>query len=282
MSAWFNVMDAPATPAASRMPVGGEPIAPLDIGAAAAAPGAAVSDTVGDATALLLAWDIMPLDAGDLSQGEPLATRLKWRNRTGAPHGTVLARRGLGTPPRPTGRLAVAVVRDRRFRGLSCLGMASAMQAESVGGATLNIVIGLGNAYRRDDGVGLVVIRHLQAKGLPHVLAIAASDGMAILEACRDADTVIVVDAVASGVAPGMIMRCDALMEALPRQWFHCSTHTLGVVEAIELARTLNQLPRRLLVYGVTGQHFGPGIGLSPAVEKAVPEVVERIMQEFA
>lgn len=88
--------------------------------------------------------------------------------------------------------------------------------------------------------------------------------------------------AVASEAAPGTIVRCDALMQAPAHQWFHCSTHTLGVVEAIDLARTLNQLPRRLLVYGVTGQHFGPGIGLSAAVEKAVPEVVERIVQEFA
>jgi len=264
------------------MPVEGEAIAPLDIGAAAVVPGAVVSNRAGDATAASLAWDIMPLYAGDLSQGESLATRPKRRDTTSAPHGRALARRGLGTSTWPRERLAVAVRRGRRCRGLPCRGMAFATQAESEGDATPNIVIGLGNAYRRDDGVGLVVVRHLQTKGLPHVLAIAASDGMEILQACRDADTVNAVDAVGCEGAPGTIVRCDALIEAPSRQWFHCSTHTLGVVEAIELARTLNQLPRRLMVYGVTGQHFGLGIGLSAAVEKAIPEVVARIVQEFA
>jgi len=38
--------------------------------------------------------------------------------------------------------------------------MAFVTQAKSEGDATPNIVIGRGNAYRRDDGVGLVVIRH--------------------------------------------------------------------------------------------------------------------------
>jgi hydrogenase maturation protease len=144
------------------------------------------------------------------------------------------------------------------------------------------VVVGLGNPHRRDDGVGPVVVAHLRAVGLPHLQAIATGDGLAIVDVCRHAAVVIIVDAVASGAPPGTIICYDALRQTLPRPWFHCSTHTLGVVEAIELARALQQLPRRLLVYGVEGRDFAPGMGLSAAVASAVPEVVARIVRELA
>jgi hydrogenase maturation protease len=49
-----------------------------------------------------------------------------------------------------------------------------------------------------------------------------------------------------------------------------CSTHALGVAEAIELARALGRLPARLEVYAIEGARFTAGAGLSPAVEQAV------------
>jgi hydrogenase maturation protease len=157
---------------------------------------------------------------------------------------------------------------------------ASADRPRSVVGR--RAVVGLGHPYRRDDGVGPRVVEHLQAAGLPHLRAIAAADGLAILDACQQAAVVIIVDAMASGAPPGTIICYDALRQTLPRRWFQCSTHTLGVAEAIELARALQQLPPRLLVYGVEGRDFAPGMGLSAAVASAVPEVVARIVRELA
>ena len=41
------------------------------------------------------------------------------------------------------------------------------------------------------------------------------------------------------------------------------STHAVGIGEAIELARTLDRLPGRLIVYAVEGHRFDAGLGLS-------------------
>jgi hydrogenase maturation protease len=52
------------------------------------------------------------------------------------------------------------------------------------------------------------------------------------------------------------------------------------VAEAVELARSLAQLPPHLVVYGIEGANFAAGVELSPAVEQAVEMVVERLAQE--
>jgi hydrogenase maturation protease len=89
-----------------------------------------------------------------------------------------------------------------------------------------------------------------------------------------------VVDAVYSGAPPGTIHRLDASSKEIPRQFFHYSTHALGVTEAVQLARALNQLPPRLIVYGIEGKNFGAGVGLSTEVEQASIAVAARVLDE--
>jgi hydrogenase maturation protease len=59
------------------------------------------------------------------------------------------------------------------------------------------------------------------------------------------------------------------------------STHVFGVVEAIELARALRQLPPVLVVYGVEGATFETGADLSTAVAAAVPQAIAQVRQEL-
>ena len=50
---------------------------------------------------------------------------------------------------------------------------------------------------------------------------------------------------------------------------------------AVELARTLNELPASLIVYGIEGQEFTTGERLSDPVEKAVAAVASRVLSEI-
>jgi len=75
---------------------------------------------------------------------------------------------------------------------------------------------------------------------------------------------------------PGTIHRFDAATP-VPSGLFSYTTHQFSVAEAIELARSLQQLPLRLVVYGIEGADFAPGIGLSPAVEEAVKSLAAEI-----
>jgi hydrogenase maturation protease len=142
-------------------------------------------------------------------------------------------------------------------------------------------VIGVGNPDRGDDAVGPVVAARLkQCAGDKFTVIEQAGEGLALMEAWEGAETVIILDAALSGATAGAIHRIDATTESMPKDIFRCSTHALGVAEAIELARALCQLPRRVIVYGVEGEGFEAGAGLSPAVEEAARELEALVLKD--
>jgi hydrogenase maturation protease len=146
---------------------------------------------------------------------------------------------------------------------------------------SLPVIIGVGNEYRSDDAVGLVVARRLR-----ELLADSATvlelngDGVALMETWRGAETVIIIDAMRSGARPGTIHRFDANSQSIPKSSFRCSTHAFSVAEAIDLSRVLDDLPQRLVIYGIEGKNFDAGLGLSVEVENAYDEAVRRAIAE--
>ncbi len=144
------------------------------------------------------------------------------------------------------------------------------------------VVIGLGNQLRNDDGAGLEVARRLKLT-LPHGRVITeCDDPLAIIAAWENAHTAVVLDALRSNSPPGSIHRFEANEHPLPRHFARCSSHGQGLPDAVELARALGLLPRRLIVYAIEGQDFGKGSDLSPAVAVATNETVARVANELA
>jgi len=143
-------------------------------------------------------------------------------------------------------------------------------------------VIGVGNAYRRDDAAGLVAARRLAAAAGDRVeLREESGEGAALLDAWAGAGLVILIDAMDSGGRAGTVRRAEAKAGPLPAALSRCSTHAFGVAEAVELGRALGRLPERLVVFGIEGGDFTAGVGLSPAVERAVTRVVRRALAEI-
>ena len=137
------------------------------------------------------------------------------------------------------------------------------------------LVIGCGNAMRRDDGVGRVVARGLVALG--GTAAEASGEATALMALFEGRQAVVVVDACASGAAPGFIREFDAVAAPLPAGLSGLSSHGFGVAEAVELARALGALPERLTVFAVEGADFSNGEGLSPEVAAAADRLIRRL-----
>ncbi|HLK58126.1 MAG TPA: hydrogenase maturation protease [Chthonomonadaceae bacterium] len=138
------------------------------------------------------------------------------------------------------------------------------------------LLIGVGNAFRHDDGVGLWVVQEIRKRNIPNLTVLESSgDGAELLDAWQEADTVVLVDATQSGSAPGTLHRLNAREQPLPAYLApRSSSHLFSIAEAIRMGAILNQLPRCLLLFGIEGRDFSPGCGLSSVVQQTAQELV--------
>ena len=144
------------------------------------------------------------------------------------------------------------------------------------------VVVGVGNEYRGDDGVGLVVAARLRGRVPDGVEIVRCEQEMSrLIDAWQGADAAIIVDAVESGSEPGTLHRFNARDDAIPEHVFRSSTHAFGVGEAIELARALGRLPDQVVVYGVEGGDFAAREGLTAPVEAAVEVVASAVLDDL-
>jgi len=144
------------------------------------------------------------------------------------------------------------------------------------------IVVGVGNPFRGDDGIGPLIAQKLKEKKLPETVNITEEgQGISIMESWSGASMVIIIDAMHSGDIPGKIRRFDACRKPLPKVFFPCSTHHFGIAETVELARVIHRLPTSLIIYGIEGKDFKQGIGLSRVVLKASEEIEKRVLTDI-
>jgi hydrogenase maturation protease len=139
------------------------------------------------------------------------------------------------------------------------------------------LVIGVGNEYRRDDGVGLVVAAQLSQFDLPDV-AVCVSDGepMQLLDIWSGADLAVVVDAIlCDPPTPGRIR--IAPLTQLSAQESVGNTHAFGIADALRLGQAVDRAPSHAVGIAVEVADAGFGVGLSPAVAAAVPDVVGEV-----
>lgn len=132
------------------------------------------------------------------------------------------------------------------------------------------LVIGIGNPFRRDDGVGVYVAKAIAAAALDGIeVRIESGEGGSLMELWKGAERVVIIDAVRSDSAPGKIHQIDASRHQVPSDFFHYSSHAFGLAEAIELAKALGELPPEVTVLGIEGQDFSTGTALTGDVEQA-------------
>ncbi len=161
------------------------------------------------------------------------------------------------------------------------------------------VVIGVGNEFRRDDGIGPEVLSRLREHvgagpdpGGGTTVQLVNSDGepAGLVEAWTGASLAVVVDAVvADPPAPGRLHRLaigngtsehgtsghgDA---ADPRA---VSSHGLGLGEAIGLAAALGRMPDHLIIHAVEAADVGHGVGLTPAVSAAAGALTAAVLHD--
>lgn len=134
------------------------------------------------------------------------------------------------------------------------------------------IVIGLGNDFRGDDKLGVLVIKEMK-KNLPEIADyfIEQGDPTRLADLWDDKNTVI-VDAVKAPEGSPEIFEINSLRE-LRRSYVNFSTHSIDLKEALMLCDILQEKPKSIYIVGVRGSHWEVGSEMSDYVEKSIPVV---------
>lgn len=142
------------------------------------------------------------------------------------------------------------------------------------------VVIGLGNRYRRDDGVGIAVADELNRLGLRGVRVVTdIVEPMSLLEAWSGAGLAVVIDgAAATAPIPGRVRR-RPLSGVTAGDGL--TSHGIDLVRTHALGEALGRVPGELVLLTVDIADTGHGPGLTAEVERAVPEAVGMAVAEI-
>ena len=144
------------------------------------------------------------------------------------------------------------------------------------------LLVGIGNEFRGDDAVGLLVTERIRRLNCSHVEILTLSDHLdSLLDLWPNYELAILVNAICSGAEVGTIYCRDLLRQPLPHTVTTTSTHSLDPLQLVRMARTLNRCPRNLFLVGIEGCDFAAGASISHHVRTALPLAVEQILSLF-
>lgn len=135
------------------------------------------------------------------------------------------------------------------------------------------LVIGIGNLLMGDEGVGVRAIEHLSGDTWPDDVTLidGGTGGFHLLEYLSTHAPVVMIDATLDGQPAGTVTTlhpryaCD-----FPRA---LSAHDIGLRDLVEAAQITGVLPQIDLVTVSIAEVQPMTLGLSPAVEAALPRV---------
>ena len=164
------------------------------------------------------------------------------------------------------------------------------------------LILGVGNILLGDEGVGVHVVKTIEARvaagdlALPEGVEVCDGGtlGLDLVDLMENRRKVVVVDAMEADAAPATVLRFTAEDLARFRQGeaplrrgearreaVDLSLHQVGLFEALAMARQLGCAPEEVVIFGIVPKDMSPGLELSAEVAAVVPEVIRMVLAEI-
>ncbi|MBT3260910.1 hydrogenase maturation protease [bacterium] len=139
------------------------------------------------------------------------------------------------------------------------------------------LIIGVGNPYRKDDGIGPYIIKLLQTqKEIEADLLDGGTDGLTLIDYIKEYTQVILIDAVNMGKPAGEIVCFSPAEVQLKIKNDSLSTHGFGLAEVLKLVKELD-IKTKIQIIGIQPQDISFGEGLSKVINDKISEVIKII-----
>ena len=143
------------------------------------------------------------------------------------------------------------------------------------------LVLGLGNLLLGDDACGLRLLEELSSQfaGPGVEFLDGGTMGLSLLGRLEERSAVLILDAIGLGAAPGTVHVLREPELAALRARRASSAHEGNALELLEAMLLLNGALPRIAVVGIEPEIVRTGASLSPTVERAIPQALERARQ---
>lgn len=145
------------------------------------------------------------------------------------------------------------------------------------------LVLGLGNPIMGDDGVGLRIVQEVRCR-LRDCATVDVEEcyaaGPTLLDFIVGYDALVFVDSLVCDAPRGTVLQPKR--EQLPDQPATIDAHGMGLIGVLNLGESMAlHVPRKLSIVAVAVEpNMEASEELSPEVEAAIPEAVERVLEE--
>ena len=143
------------------------------------------------------------------------------------------------------------------------------------------IIIGVGNLFRHDDGIGPVIINILKQENNPdYILIDGGTDSLALIDQLALYDKAIIIDAAHMMEIPGAVRLFTPEEAKIKIKNDVLSTHGVGLAEMFILMQKLN-IKTKIKIIGVQPKDISFGEGLSDEVNIQIPQILKIVKQNI-
>ena len=146
------------------------------------------------------------------------------------------------------------------------------------------LVIGMGNVLMQDEGIGVRAVEELVNRyHIPTGVEVVdgGTTGMELFQPMRQADNLIIADAVNTGAPYGSLVRIAN--DEIPAFFqTKLSNHQLGVSDLLALLTLKGETPEQVTIIGMVPHSLENRLGLTPEAKAGLEAMVQMLVEELA
>jgi hydrogenase maturation protease len=145
-------------------------------------------------------------------------------------------------------------------------------------------IVGIGNILQKDDGIGVTLIKYLEAAYTfpSHVQLIdGGTSGVALQSQIMHKDFLIIIDALSISDTPGTVHILNGTSLLGQSSDIKLSPHQISFFDLLQFMALEKIAPKKIMIMGIVPKDVGCGVELSEPVKKSIEIAANQIITQL-